>query len=59
MKLKANELKVFYHGSIDSIIDEQLEGVLGKHGYRRWASGYDFEDNVRDLAFDKSQADNA
>jgi len=53
MKLKENELKIFYKGELSQELDEVLENALKLFGYRRWASGYDLVDDVRDLAFDK------
>ena len=67
MKLKENELKIFYklsksfhHGLetwekpvINRELDEDLMEVLIKHGYECWASGMEIETRIRDLAFDK------
>lgn len=53
MKLKENELKVFYQGELNSEMDNDLSVLLKKYGYTNWASGMDLVDNVRDLAFDR------
>ena len=56
--LKENDLKVFYGGKkIKPALDEAIEKTLAKFGYRRWASGYDLDGKVRDLAFDKMKPD--
>lgn len=53
MKLKPGEIKIFYQEeSPNENLDEDLEKLLDKHGFKRWASGYDLIDRVRDLAFD-------
>ena len=53
MRLKENELKVFYHGKLNEKLDEDIGDLLKTHGYQCWASGFDLEDCIRDLAFDK------
>lgn len=54
MELKPDELKVFYGGGkVNTELDEAIEKCLEKFGYYRWASGYDLNAEVRDLAFDK------
>jgi len=53
MKLKDDELKIFYGGGLDEDLDTYLENALSQLGYSRWASGYEIESGVRDLAFDK------
>jgi hypothetical protein len=52
MKLKENELKIFYSGGLNQDLDNAIEKLLGAFGYERWASGMD-KDDVRDLAFDR------
>jgi len=48
------EIKVHYNGDeIRPKLDEALEECLAKFGFKRWASGYDLIDKIRDLAFDK------
>lgn len=46
------ELKIYYSGKLNEELDEDLEDLLGKYGYKRWASGYNLEENIRDLAFE-------
>ena len=54
MELKEHELKVFYYGeNIRDRLDKALEECLKKFGYKRLVSGYDLDDKVRDLFFDK------
>ena len=50
-----NELKVFYKRGkkVNIELDNKIITFFVKLGYRRWASGYNLIDNVRDLAFDK------
>lgn len=55
MKLKQGELKVFYFGDVSVERDEQIEAFFKALGYRRWASGYSIEDDVRDLAFESME----
>ena len=52
MKLKVRELKVFYKGELNVKLDEAVEKVLKTFGYRRWASGMNLVESVRDLAFE-------
>jgi len=49
-------MKIIYKGEVNGKLDEDLEKVLKKHGYSRWASGYTFETDERDLAFEKKNA---
>ena len=57
MKLKNNELKVFYNlnRTIDQNVDHAIEQALKSQGFRRWASGIDHTTGVRDLAFDRQK----
>ena len=56
MKLEKDELKVFYASEeINTGLDESLEALLAPFGYRRWASGYNLEEKIRDLAFSQSK----
>ena len=50
-----NELKVFYKRGkkVNIELDNKMTTFFEELGYRRWASGYNLIDNVRDLAFDK------
>ena len=34
-------------------VDEALEKALKPFGYKRWASGFNLNTRIRDLAFDK------
>jgi len=52
IKMKQNELKVYYGGGLNQELDKALEKVLKPFGYEIWASGMDTE-GIRDLAFDK------
>ena len=59
MNLKKGELKVFYVGSDwaenNQEIDKAIEKALEPFGFKRWASGYGTQDNIRDLAFHRDQ----
>ena len=57
MKLKKSVLMVFYNENhrINTTLDEDLEEVLKKFGYRRFASGTERATGVRDLAFEKKK----
>lgn len=57
MKLKKNELKIYYKGELNCYLDQALEDVLKDFGYERWASGLNMISNVRDLAFDKKNGE--
>jgi len=53
-KLNNPECKIFYEADeVNEKLDTALEKVLKDFGYTRWASGYTFETNIRDLAFEK------
>ena len=58
LKLRENELKVFYSGKVDRVLDLAIEDVLKTFGYRRWASGWTADDSVRDLAFEQKVTKN-
>lgn len=48
-------LMVFYHNpkGIDSKLDNKFRALAEQAGYKFYASGYDMESKVRDLAFKK------
>lgn len=48
-------LRVYYDGGIDPVLDKALEGFLLGYGLRRWASGINLGTNERDLAFDDKE----
>ena len=50
--VKENELKVFYAGGLDEVLDDAIEECLKPFGYSRWASGQEIETEIRDLAFE-------
>jgi len=54
LKLKENEFRIYYKikGRLVNF-EKELEKLLEKHEYKRWASGYDLIDGVRDLCFEK------
>lgn len=49
------ELKVYYKtkNRIDSNFDREITELANKYGLKWWASGWDYEDKVRDVCFDK------
>ena len=55
MKLNQNEIRIFYR--FDSKVDEKLDlhiiNSLEKYGYKYWALGSNFINNVRELVFEK------
>ena len=45
-----------YYEDPEKIVDsfeEQLDALMQSHGLKRWASGYDYCDSVRDIAYEK------
>jgi len=54
MQLKKGELKIYYKGH-DFKMEDELEIILKKYGYYRWASGFSTQEDIRDLAFDKKE----
>ena len=54
-KLKEGELKIFYRlpDRVNEELDSALKKVLKTFGYEQWASGFNFIDETRDLAFKK------
>lgn len=52
MELKNSELKIFYGDPMNEKLDKAIKETLKKFGYSWWASGFDIETGVRDLAFD-------
>lgn len=55
MKLRENELKIFYQGEFNEKLQEVFMSVLKTFGYRQWASGTNTTENVRDLAYKKEE----
>ena len=55
MDIRYNEMKIYYKHP-DTVIckewDSAIEDALSAFGAKRWASGYDLTNGVRDLAFD-------
>lgn len=51
------DLRVHYDGKVNAELDKAIEEALVPFGLRRWASGYDVEEDIRDLAFDDRGAD--
>lgn len=51
MIIDKNELKIYYEGELNEKLDLAIEKTLKAFGFTRWASGYDIEENIRDLAF--------
>jgi len=41
------EVNMFYPGKVRSNLEKEFDDKI----YGRWASGYSFEDNIRDIAF--------
>lgn len=48
-------LTVIYDGKVDTKLDKQIEEALKPLGFRRWASGFNFCEGKRDLAFEKKE----
>ena len=47
-------LRVIYESQeVEKEFDDAIEEFLETLGFKRWASGYNLEDQERDLAFDK------
>lgn len=55
MICKDDEIRVYYRckEGVNLKLDKSLEGHLNILGYRRWASGCNHTDGVRDLAFER------
>lgn len=51
------ELKVTYktEAGVDADLDKKIEKALAGIGFKRWASGYNLTNDVRDLAFDDKE----
>lgn len=61
-RTRKNQLRVHYDCpndgpdvGIDVGLDSAIEIAIKPFGYRRWASGYEMETGIRDLAFDKKE----
>lgn len=52
-----DELKVYYKtkNRINSEFDKEIEKIAEKHGLKWWASGFNFEEQVRDVCFDRKK----
>lgn len=55
--MKDNQLTIYYKGKLDPELDAAIEKLLEGWGYKRWASGYNLENGVRDLAFEITKKD--
>jgi len=55
IKMKQGDLTIYYKDKegVNPELDLALERVLSAFGYKRWASGINAIDKVRDIAFDK------
>lgn len=51
--MKKIKLKVIYDSPLNVELDEAIEKTLKEFGFKRWASGMDMEEHLRDLAFEK------
>lgn len=51
------QLNVYYDGPLDDEIDKALEDALKRLGFIRWASGYEFIAEKRDIAFEREVED--
>jgi hypothetical protein len=51
-------LKVIYDGPLDHELDLAIEDAIRPLGWKWWASGYEFETDKRDLAFDLKEEEN-
>jgi len=49
-----NELTIYYNGGLNEKLDDGIKKYIKKFGYDLKASGYAFEDDVRDLVFEKA-----
>lgn len=49
-----DELRVYYKTKerIDSEFDKEIERLAEKYGLKWWASGFNFEEKVRDVCFE-------
>ena len=56
--MRHGELKIYYEGRHGRQLDDALIECLRQFGYKFWASGYDLEEGVRDLAFKQKSAQN-
>lgn len=53
-KLKNQKCKISYEaGGVNEELDDAIGKVLEQFGYDRYASGYTFDTQTRDLAFEK------
>jgi len=56
MELKDNECRIYYKGKERFLpFEKELEKLFKDNGFERWASGYDMQDGIRDLCFDKKE----
>jgi len=56
MELKENECRVYYKGKERFLpFEKELEKLFNKYGFKRWASGFDLCDGIRDLCFEKKK----
>ena len=48
-------VKVYYEHpeKIADGFEKQLDALMQAHGLKRWASGWDYCDSVRDIAYEK------
>jgi len=51
------ELKVYYKSDLETVVDDDFERNLGyflaQYTLKRYASGYNLDTDIRDIAFDQ------
>jgi hypothetical protein len=52
---RMKKLRVIYDGPMDEELDEKITELLESEGWHRWASGFNFVDEERDLAFEQEE----
>ena len=56
MILKENECRVYYKGEERFLpFEKELKQLFKDNGFECWASGYDIQDGIRDLCFEKKK----
>jgi hypothetical protein len=52
MTTEVYDLRVYYRGFQNVQLEERLDALMEEFGLFRWASGYNYEDSERDIAYD-------
>lgn len=51
--VEAQQLRVVYTAGLDEKMERELDALLARYGWCRWASGFSLEAHKRDIAYER------